>query len=268
MINRVALVTGANQGIGYEIAVGLLKEPNLIVLVGARNPDRGKEALEKLNSPHAKFLQLNIDSNEEITNAAQHVKDTYGGLDILVNNAAIAWSGNDWNEEVVRTTLHTNYFQTKKMIEVFGPLIRENGRIVNLSSTVGFLSHTNNEVVRSRLADPTLTPERIDALANEFINAVIDGSYEQKGWRKSAYGISKTLLNCYSRWVIANTATLYKPGVKVYVCCPGYCNTRMTKGNGIRPASKGAETPVWLALQPPDTQLAATWYQDQKPLDW
>jgi len=113
---RVTLVTGSNQGIGYHIVDQISKVPNMLVYLTARDPQKGNEALQKLNSPNIKFLQLNIDSPEEISKAAQFIQSTHGGLDILINNAAIAWKGDSWSEEVARTTFETNYFGTKKNV--------------------------------------------------------------------------------------------------------------------------------------------------------
>jgi len=265
---RIVLVTGGNQGIGYEIVAQLLAVPNLVVLVGARNADRGKEAVQKLNSQNAKFLQLDINSDQEITNAAQFVKDTYGGLDILINNAAIAWKGDAFNEEVVRATFQTNYFQTKKMCEVFGPLIRENGRLIIVSSRAGQLRILKDDNLRARYEDQTLTPEKIDVLANEFQQAVKDDTYAAKGYPKSAYGMSKATLNCYIRYLMRNSSSLFKPGVKIFACCPGWCQTAMSSFTGQRTAAKGAETPVWLALQPFDTQLKNDFYADKEVIPW
>lgn len=262
------MVTGANQGIGYEIASQLLKEPSLTVYVGARDPSRGNEALQKLNSDRAKLIKLDLNSDQDITATVQYFKDTHGGLDILVNNAAMAWSGDDFNETVARTTLRTNYFQTKSLTEQLMPLIKENGRVVMLSSHLGCLKHIENEGIMAKFTTQSHTPETIDALANEFITVVADGTWSAKGWRKSCYGIGKTLLNTYTQYLMRNTDTLFKPGVKVFSANPGWCQTRMSKFSGNRSAAKGAETPVWLALQPSNTDLKQQLYYDLQPMDW
>jgi len=266
--SRVALVTGANQGIGYHIVDQLSKVPNMVVYLGARDLRKGNEALQKLNSPNIKVIQLNILSPEEITKAAQFIKDTHGGLDILVNNAAILWQGDAWGEEVARTTFATNYFGTKKMCEIFMPLINENGRLVVVASQLGKLNKIINENLRKQYDDETNTVERIDELANHFIQAVKSDTYAQEGFPRSCYGMSKTTLNAYVRYLIRNTSQLFKPGVKVYTSCPGYCDTEMTNHKGTRPASKGAETPVWLALQPPNSAVPLGFYYDQTLIDY
>jgi len=185
-----------------------------------------------------------------------------------VNNAAIAWKGDAWSEEVARTTFDTNYFGTKKMCEIFMPLIKENGRLVVVASKVGKLSLIKNESLRKQFDDQTNTAERIDELANQFIQAVKSDTYAQEGFPRSCYGMSKVSINAYVRYLIRNTSHLFKPGVKVYTTCPGFCDTEMSSHKGLRPASKGAETPVWLALQPPDSAVPLGFYYDQALIDY
>jgi len=265
---RVALVTGANQGIGYHIVDQLSKVPNMIVYLCSRDIQKGNEAAQKLNSPNIKVLQLNVNSTEDITKAAQFIQNTHGGLDILVNNAAMAWKGDSWGEEVVRTTFNTNYFGVKKMCEIFRPLLNENGRLVVVSSQVGKLSIIKNESLRKQFEDETNTAERIDELANQFIQAVKLDTYAQEGFPRSCYGMGQVSLNAYVRYLIRNTSQLFKPGVKVYTVCPGYCDTEMSSHKGPRPPSKGAETPVWLALQPPNSAVNPGFYYDHTLIDY
>lgn len=161
-------MTGANKGIGLEIAKKLLNA-SLTVLLGARNAELGKEAVASLNNKRAKFLLIDLTNEKTIRDAAQHVKvnfspffyfpspfvirpfsssslalsclldqqDTYGGLDILVNNAGIAYKGDAWGEDVARTTVETNYYGTRKVCEAFLPIMRPGGRVVNVCSTAG-----------------------------------------------------------------------------------------------------------------------------------
>jgi len=265
---RVALVTGANQGIGYQIVDQLSKVPNILVYLCARDLQKGNEALQKLNSPNIKLLQLNINSQEDISKAAQFIQKTHGGLDVLINNAGILYQGDAWGEEVARTTLNTNYFSNKKMCEVFTPLISDNGRLVVVSSQLGKLRMIRDERKRNQFNDETLTPERLDELGNQFVQAVISDTYAQDGWPSSCYGISKVLINAYVRYLIRNSSKLFKPGVKVYSVCPGYCSTALNNFTGLRSAAKGAETPVWLALQPLDTAVIPGFYYDKSKISW
>jgi len=248
----------------------------MLVYLSARDLQKGAEALNKLNSPEILKnvqlfpLPLNINSQEEITKAAQWILKNHGGIDILINNAAVAWKGDAWGEEVAKTSFATNYFGTKNMCETFAPLINENGRIVVVSSNVGKLASIKNESRRSLFEDETITPERIDQLANEFIQSVIADTYEKEGWPRSCYGLSKLMINSYVRYLSRNSSRLFKPGVKVYAVSPGFCSTSMTSYHpSARAASKGAETPVWLALQPPNTEITShSFYQNLTVIPW
>jgi len=241
----------------------------MIVYLGARDIQKGNEALQKLNSPNIKVIQLNIDSTEEITKAAQFIQNTHSGLDILVNNAAIALKGDACGEEVARTTFATNYFGTKKMCEIFIPLLNnENGRLVVVSSQYGKLNTIKNESIRKQFDDETNTAERIDELANQFIQAGKSYTDDQEAFPLACYRMSKLSINAYVRYLIRNTSKLFKPGFKVYTVSPGYCATEMSSHQGPRPASKGAETPVWLALQPPNSAVTPGFYYDHTLIDY
>jgi len=267
-IKRVALVTGANQGIGFEIASQLLSNPDIIVYIGARDPIKGNDAIQKLNSNRAKFLQLDILNDESINIAAQYFKDTHAGLDILINNAGIL--DLTLSEEVAKKTCATNYFGTKKLTEAFIPLLLENGRIVFISSQLGGLKLIKDPQLRDRI-NALLTPPQVDHIANEFISAVKNNIENAKKWHRlphvESYGVSKTCLNSYTQYLIRNSDTLFKPGVKVYSVCPGRCATNLTDYDGRSPAL-GAETPVWLALLPPNTEVKPQFYYDKKPINW
>jgi len=158
--------------------------------------------------------------------------------------------------------------EQKKMCETFAPLIKQNGRLVIISSIVGRLLLIKDDNKRKQFSDDTLTPERIDELANQFIQSVKSGTYAQEGFPRSCYGMSKVTINAYTRYLIRNTSQLFNPGVKVYAVSPGYCNTSMTSFRGPRPAEKGAETPVWLACQSPNIEITPGFYEDKVRLDW
>ncbi|GCE50357.1 NADP-dependent 3-hydroxy acid dehydrogenase YdfG [Thermosporothrix hazakensis] len=144
---KIALVTGANQGIGLEIA-RQLGEQGITVLIGARNTARGEEAARGLNADGllASALYLDVTAQQSIENAARWLSETYGRLDILVNNAAIAPStwrpASDVPLEEVRALYETNVFGLLAVTQAMLPLLRRSsaGRIVNISSGMASLS--------------------------------------------------------------------------------------------------------------------------------
>jgi NAD(P)-dependent dehydrogenase (short-subunit alcohol dehydrogenase family) len=138
---RIILVTGANKGIGFEVIKKLLEESstsnNNLILLGSRDLTRGQDALVKLGSPsNVHVLQLDTSSAESIARATDEIKQKYGGqLDVLINNAGIATTDN--SIEGMQNVFGTNYYGVKMVNKHLFPLIKENGRVVNVSSQVG-----------------------------------------------------------------------------------------------------------------------------------
>ncbi|OAL36266.1 hypothetical protein AYO20_04424 [Fonsecaea nubica] len=265
---RVGACTGSNKGIGLAIIRQLaLQYPHsqlnsgpLLIYLTARNEEKGKAALESIKADpqleHAKalrshggltdvkFLQLDIDSKQSIEEFAGKITQEHpDGIDFLINNAAIAMDGFD--ENVVRKTLHCNYYGTLDVTQKLLPHIKDGGRLVNVASTAGSLDSRYSRSIRSRFLQAK-TPEEITQLMEEFSTAVSNGTY-QKNWPESAYGVSKA-------GVIGMTAAMARQtaqkGSKVLInsCCPGYVNTDMTKGRGVKTPDQGAQTPVLLAI--------------------
>lgn len=149
---KTALITGANRGIGFETA-RQLGQQGMRVLVGARSEENGREAEAKLKAEgfDADFVLLDVDDAQTHETAAQYVKENYGKLDVLINNAGIAIDelkngapvgASRTSKEIFRKTFDTNFFNTIAVTQAFVPLIKKSdaGRIVFLSSGLGSLS--------------------------------------------------------------------------------------------------------------------------------
>ncbi|CAF3870307.1 unnamed protein product [Adineta steineri] len=139
----IALITGSNQGIGFETA-RQLGEQGLIVLIGARDKTRGEEAVEILHKENieAKWIELDVTKQETIDNAVQQISADYGRLDILINNAAIHLEGESPSQTPMtkmRETFEINFFGVFAVTKAFIPLLQKSkqGRIVNVSSQMG-----------------------------------------------------------------------------------------------------------------------------------
>jgi NAD(P)-dependent dehydrogenase (short-subunit alcohol dehydrogenase family) len=224
---KIALITGANKGIGFETA-RQLGQKGVTILAAARNKEKGIAAVDELKKQgiDAEFLQLDVDNEKEIQFAYEYISNKYGKLDILINNAGIqVESGNDWTantstdiaESALRETLDTNFFNVVKLTNTLLPLIRksEAGRIVNLSSILGSLNLH---------ADP---------------NSPIYGS------KLFAYDTSKTALNSYT---IHLAAALKGTPIKVNSAHPGWVKTDMGTDAAPMNVTDGAKTSVELAL--------------------
>ena len=147
----LALITGANKGIGFETA-RQLGQQGIHVLIGARDTARGEEAVQKLAalSVEATFVQLDVTDEESIVRTAQTVEETFGRLDILINNAGIsggnAITPSDISLEVMRTVYDINMFGVVAVTNAMLPLLRKSqaGRIVNVSSGLGSITQASD----------------------------------------------------------------------------------------------------------------------------
>ena len=231
----VALVTGANQGIGLQIAKELAAK-NFTVLVGSRDYTRGQEAAKTIDGD-ARALQLDVTDQASIAAAAGRVRNEFGRLDVLVNNAAISHrrplAGKSLDEYVkstrpsvvsldeMRAVFETNVFGVVAVTQAMLPLLREApaARIVNVSSGVGSLTQNS---------DPT-SPYR------SIFGPV--------------YPASKTALNAVT---LAMAIELESTGIKVNAACPGHTKTNLNNYAGTQTVEEGAREPVRLALLGPD----------------
>jgi NAD(P)-dependent dehydrogenase (short-subunit alcohol dehydrogenase family) len=247
---RVALVTGANQGIRLQIARDLVAQ-GFTVLVGSRNLERGGAAAKEIG-PHAIALQLDVTDQTSITRAAQRIREELGRLDVLVNNAAISNTrfrpgmsleeytkstrASNASLDEVRAVFETNVFGVLAVTQAMLPLLREApaARIVNVSSTVGSLT---------RNADPAC---------------------HHRSMFGPVYPASKTALNAMT---LAMAIELEGTRIKVNAACPGYTKTNLNNYSGTRTLEEGAREPVRLALLDANGPTG-TFSNEAGPLPW
>ncbi|KAM7480226.1 hypothetical protein LguiA_028439 [Lonicera macranthoides] len=259
----IAVVTGANRGIGFEIAHQLAIQ-GLTVILTSRDTAVGEEAAKVLQEGGLNVVchQLDIVDPSSIKSFADWVQETYGGIDILVNNAGVNFNyGTDNSVELAEKVIDTNYYGTKNVIKALIPLMRPSAsgaRIVNISSRLGRLNGRRNRIgdinLRQQLEDvDSLTEEFIDRTMTTFLEQVKDGTWTSGGWPQTFtdYSLSKLAVNAYSR-VLAKALLDRPDGEKIYInCyCPGWVKTAMTGFAGNISPEEGADTAVWLALLP------------------
>jgi NAD(P)-dependent dehydrogenase (short-subunit alcohol dehydrogenase family) len=222
----VALVTGANRGIGRETA-RQLAEQGFDVFVGARDEDNAKEAAEAIGG---RPLQLDVTDPASIERAAAAIRQDPGSLDVLVNNAGIGEdfdvSGLEPDFEAIQRTLDTNLLGAYRVTVALLPMLRasDHGRIVNVSSGMGGIS-------------------------------------EMAGYAPG-YRLSKAGLNAMTR-ILANE--LEGDGVLVNSACPGFVKTRMAGRYATKPVEDGAAGVVWLATLPDDGPTGG-FFRDGEPI--
>jgi NAD(P)-dependent dehydrogenase (short-subunit alcohol dehydrogenase family) len=238
---KIALVTGANKGIGLEISRQLATLHDMTVLIGARDQSRGREAAGKLSAEglDVRAVVLDVTDQKTIDAAAQRIATEFGRLDVLVNNAGVALDQGPPSQlemDVLRRTYETNVFGVFAVTKAMLPLLRRStaARIVNLSSGLGSLAQNS------------------------------DPSWEFAAVKLLAYNSSKTALNAIT---VLFAAELKDAGIKVNSADPGYTATDMTQHKAPRPVSQGAVAPVRLATLPPDGPTGG-FFDESGPVPW
>ena len=277
---KVAVVTGGNKGIGFAIVKGLVEKFDGVVYLTARNVERGTDAVKELAKcgVNASFHQLDIDDRSSAEKLRDYMKDKYGGIDVLVNNAGIAFkaAATEPMHVQAKVTIQTNYFGTKQACEVLFPILKPGARVVNVSSSAGFLLNVCGDEpaaseLRKKLAssDSTLTIEELDTLMNQFIQAAEDGTFKEKGWGGSTYVASKVGLSALSRIQQRELLKDERDDIALNHVHPGYVDTDMTSHKGPLTIEEGAKSSLYCALLPPNTDVKGKylWY-DCKIVDW
>lgn len=228
--NKVALVSGANTGVGFQIAKALA-ENGYTVYAGSRDLDKGRTAVSEIGA-NAKAIQLDITNPDSVTSAVQRIESEFGYLTLLVNNAAISHVGTPGRtmEEVLgaqrasiipisdlKAVWETNVFSTLAITQAFLPLLKKapTARIVTVSSALGSLT-TN--------ADPE----------NPYRSAF-----------DAAYGASKTALNGI---FLSLAIDLEKTSVKVHLVSPGFTATALNNFQGTDTVEDGSKEPIRVAI--------------------
>jgi NAD(P)-dependent dehydrogenase (short-subunit alcohol dehydrogenase family) len=228
----IVVVTGGNRGIGFEICRQLAARGARVVLT-ARRPEAGDAAVRKLAAQklNVAFHPLDVTDGKSIAALGDFLNDSYGHVDVLINNAGIIAKGDAPALKVglaaVRETLETNALGPLHLAQTLVPLLKKgtSPRIVNMSSGMGAL--TDN-----------------------------DGGY-------AAYRMSKTAINAAT----AILAAELRGGIAVNAVCPGWVRTDMGGRHATRDVADGADTAVWLALDAP-AKLTGKFVRDRKVIPW
>ncbi|XP_056621433.1 carbonyl reductase [NADPH] 1 [Triplophysa dalaica] len=254
--SKVALVTGANKGIGFAIVRALCKQYAGDVYLTARDVGRGTAAVESLKKEGLSpiFHQMDINDPKSVGTARDFFKEKYGGVDVLINNAGIAFKMADPTpfKTQADVTLKTNFFATRDMCNVFLPIIKPGGRVVNVSSMMGSMALARcSAELQARFRSNDITEEELVGLMERFVSDAQAGTHEERGWPGTAYGISKTGLTTLTR-IMARHLSKERPGDEILcnACCPGWVKTDMAGPNAPKSPDEGAVTPVYLALLP------------------
>ena len=229
---KTALITGANKGIGFEIA-RQLGQKGFFVILTSRSEGKGQVALDQLEQEGIKgqFVQMDVLDFESIRKAYLTVKETFGQLDVLVNNAGILIDrGIDIlkvEPAIAETTLYTNVLGPLWVTQRFATILSAGSRVIMVSSDMGAMSNLSGE------------------------GAPI-------------YSVSKTALNAITRQL---NIPLQRKGMAINCISPGWVRTDMGSEKAPRSVEKGAETVVWLATESP-IELTGQFLRDKEVIDW
>ena len=239
---RVALVTGANRGIGFAISRQLAQKGHIVILA-ARDLNKCQAACSQLNREGfdvGHTLQLDVTAEDSIRSALEQIKKIFGRLDILVNNAGIVADDKatvlDMKADVLQMTLQTNFYGPLVLCQRCVPMMRagQYGRIVNISSTLGSLTD---------IAD-------------------FDSPYS--GLQTPAYRLSKTMLNGLTALIAREVRN---DNILVNSVCPGWVRTDMGGKHAPLSPDEGADTPVWLATLP-DGGPSGGFFRERERIAW
>ena len=271
MSKRVALVTGANRGIGCEI-VRQLAAAGIDAVGTSRDVAAGHAVARKLG---VRFVTLDVTQQASIdalpeqlgldmsVNQADPTSHGRGGIDILINNAGISMQGFD--SSVARHTLDVNFFGALRVTHRLLPAIRAGGRVVMVSSGLG-AAGVLAPALRSRFLDPMLARDELVALMESFVRDVAAGVHAEKGWPSSAYRVSKVGLNALAR-VLSRELRGDPRRILINAGSPGWVRTAMGGSGAPRSPAEGARTPVWLATLA-DGGPTGGYFEDQREVLW
>lgn len=232
MKTKTALITGANRGIGFEIAnqLGVL---GFHVILSGRNREKLEEALERLheNRVSATAVVMDISSYESVKSAFDKVSANLDSIDVLINNAAVLLDEKiallKISEDDIIQTFKTNSFSALFTVQVFNPLLKHGARVINISSSAG----------KILVGVTTWAP---------------------------VYSMSKTLLNAMTMHL---AAVLKAKAISVNAMCPDWVRTDMGGNKAGRSVEKGAETAIWLATECP-SNITGKFFRDKREINW
>lgn len=250
---RAAVVTGSNVGIGFEIVKNLCRQFDGDVYLTSIEKEDGEAAIKILQDSGSspKLHQLDVNDTDSVNALKHSLVSNNGGLDILVNNAAIMYKKDSevpFSEQAAKT-LQTNFWGVVNVCDALFPLLRPHARVVNISSRLGKKSFEEcSETWRSLFQDSNLSKEKLFQMMKQFVCDAEKGNAEVEGWSTHSYGISKLGVMLLTQIQQKDFNNDPRKDIIVNSCNPGWTRTQMGGPNATKSPEEGADTPTFLAL--------------------
>jgi len=269
------VVTGSNKGIGLAIVKSLCSKFDGDVYLTARDEARGHAAVDELKKSglNPKFHQLDVDNVASIRTLRDHLKNTYGGLDVLVHNAGMAFSTKSTEPfgKQAELTIRTNFTGTQNLSHELFPILRRGARVVHVSSCEGHLTKIPSQELRDKFSNPDITESELESLIQDFVKHAKAGAHAEAGWPNSTYQVSKVGVSCLTR-IQQRTIDAERGGEDIIVNSvhPGWVDTDMSGHSGPLTPEEGARSSVFAALIPPGatSPKGAYIWHDNQVVDW
>lgn len=257
-MTKVAVVTGSNKGIGLAIVRGLCKKFKGDVYLTARSEERGLAAVKELEKEGLapKFHKLDVSDHQSIVTLKEFLVKNYGGLDVLVNNAGIAYKDSSPAPvaEQAEVTVATNFTALIDCCDVLFPILRSGARVAHLASFTAPMAMQKCSKPIQVEATSLKTVDDVVKFMTKFVAACKAGTHIEKGYAPSTYAMSKvgvTALTAPQQRKIDTDKS--RKDILINCCDPGWVKTEMSSGMGTLSVDQGAEHPLHLALLPPGT---------------
>lgn len=258
-MSKVAIVTGANQGLGLALVEALCPRlgPEAYVYLTARNIDRGRAAIAQLEKKglSPSFHQLDVTDEKSLADFARFIEDRHGGVDVFISNAAARISRDIPQAQQVAEFINTNNHGSYRAIEAFAPLLRDNARFLVVASSFGSLSNLA-ATLHHKFDIDALSLEDIEQTMDDYVKLVESGEDRSHGWPEWI-NIPSKIGQVASMKVLAKTmqARAAERGILINGVCPGLVDTDASRPwfDNMAAAQSPADAAVdvvWLATLP------------------
>lgn len=270
MADMVAVVTGSNKGLGFGIVKELCKRGVGVVYLTARDTQRGLQAVDKLKQEGLtpEFHQLDVSDRGSVKKFAEYLKQKHKGIDILINNAAVAPEKfHETIYEDAKRIIEINYQSYYYIQDYLFPILRQNARVINVSSDAGHLSNLKNSYWIKRLTKSDMKIEDVDAFVDWFLTSVKNNSLKEEDFAGKtilAYRVSKIAVCALTRIQQRDIDR----NLSINSLHPGFIKTDMTRNHGRLTIAEASKTPVYLALDADQSLKGKFIWYDTTELEW